>query len=362
MNRIMKNAAVCCMVGLLLNSCKKGIVEPQSAKILNQETVSQVIGNNEILQETITVPLTLEDGTQTQVNTIHFYKRSIPKGQGKIGVFVPGMAHSVNFFNPLMLDLLNKGVYTETFAMDMPGHGTSPIPAGVRFGDISLEQYQQTLFAYLLKKRTDGFNIVSVTGHSLGARVIEGLQSKLVKGNSGLKSMLGIEKVYLLSSAIPGDTRWGTADTSVTKPGSPKSIITTPGILITTDPMKGPFLRAPDNLFIGLFYANKSGVPAPGYAAALANRVDQSFKVVAEMIGLDPVTYKDVPRLKVGHNIFAQEELHVIYGEEDPLMQVGEQEEMAENLKPGTKTEIVYGTYSVHGVAFTDPTEVSKYY
>ena len=126
--------------------------------------------------------------------------------------------------------------------------------------------------------------------------------------------------------------------------------------------MKGPFLDVPAPLYVGFFYGNKLGMPAPGYVAALANKVDQPFKSAAQLIGLDPVTYKDVPRMNVGEDIFEQEELHVIYGSQDPLMQPGEQEAMAENLKSGTVVDVITDTYAVHGVAFTDPTKVSKYY
>ncbi len=119
-------------------------------------------------------------------------------------------------------------------AIDLPGHGDSPIPVGlpggVLFGDLTIDDNVSVLIQSIRTLRRLGLRPSAIIGHSMGGLVIQGAQGALLERGSSL-SKLGIRRALLLAPVPAGGQQFT----------QPPPADLTPFLLF--DPALGSFLQ-----------------------------------------------------------------------------------------------------------------------
>lgn len=96
-------------------------------------------------------------------------------------------------------------------AIDLPGHGDSPrpagLPGGVLFGDLTIDDNVSVLIQSIRTLRELGLESRAIIGHSMGGLEIQGAQGALLKQGSSL-AKLGIRRALLLAPVPAGGQRF----------------------------------------------------------------------------------------------------------------------------------------------------------
>jgi pimeloyl-ACP methyl ester carboxylesterase len=164
------------------------------------------------------------------------------------------------------------------YVADLPGHGASPLPSGVLFGELFLEDYTTVVLAVI-----DAVDPDVVIAHSMGAVIVQMAQERLAAFGTTLRAAYGVRGAVLLAPVIPLPIPWSFVDS-----GAAAGIL---GAFITFDPALGVHVYFPPPYWVAIFYANRSGgvaAGAPSPADALGNGwiAPESFFAGAQTVRL----------------------------------------------------------------------------
>jgi pimeloyl-ACP methyl ester carboxylesterase len=157
-------------------------------------------------------------------------------------------------------------------AIDLPGHGDSPMPAGLPgglFGELTIDDNVSVLIQSIRTLRDLGLGSRVILGHSMGGLEIQGAQGALLAQGSSL-ARLGIDRALLLAPVPAGGQRF-------TQP--PPADLTA---FIVFDPAFGTFLRlSPEAARFSGGFTRPDGTLAAG---------TPSVEAIAAFNGPEPLT------------------------------------------------------------------------
>lgn len=204
----------------------------------------------------------------------------------------------------------NTGV-SRMILLDYPNHGNSGIPSGggVKFGDLTMDDYVTALIASLEKLEDLHIKPRGLMGHSLGAEIIQMAQTRLVNSGRSLRKEFGIKSAILLVPDIANPLPWTAIDAGAADPLAAGFVRNDPALGNIFDLLTTP--GGPET-WVGLFYGNLSGTIVPGAptpSQAIANgfiSVD-SAAMVKQLIGLpNSPGGPRKPRPSISANIFTR--------------------------------------------------------
>jgi pimeloyl-ACP methyl ester carboxylesterase len=142
-------------------------------------------------------------------------------------------------------------------AIDLPGHGESPLPVGALFGELSLADYVAALLGTLDRLESREIETVTLIGHSMGGAVVMLTQQHLVSRGSSLRKAYGVKHAIGLAPA-----GW--------PPGVPCSMRDNPGFAESLTPFQvvsaelGPALVCTPEAYLGMAWTRPDGTLSPG--------------------------------------------------------------------------------------------------
>ena len=294
---------------------------------------------------------------------------------GKPKLFmISGIAHSCNFFNPLVkcmsIDDDFMANVSQVYAFDLPGHGASGSPPNIKFGMLRLDDYVDVIVQIMDIVKSEAGNIDYVVAHSMGG-MLAMLVEKFLLANedpTSLHRRYSTEGVILLASAVPEQVRWAFGEGCLIRYGIPLSMLTMLLPYVTVSPRYLAYGRLSNDDFLKTFFAVYSehspavevvpGAPA-GDTVSIINSAE-SYAALAELGGLDfdferHGTFK---RPFIKKELFSAYKLGVAGYTKDILFQPEEEKELCEYLSTNTARRI-YRTidhdYAVHDDAYTYP-------
>lgn len=120
---------------------------------------------------------------------------------------VHGMWHTAAAWQPLAAALLG-GTHPwqgpcRVVALDLPGNGLSPLPTGILYGEMTLDDYMAALFGTLDRLEELGLRPDTLAGHSFGGLMIQLAQQRLADDGTDLRKAYGVKDVVLLGTFVP---------------------------------------------------------------------------------------------------------------------------------------------------------------
>jgi pimeloyl-ACP methyl ester carboxylesterase len=155
-----------------------------------------------------------------------------------------------NFAEQVLLDSDPECRLGKILAMDLPGHGGSSLPwstSGIKFGDLTLQDYAQTLISTVDRLKASRLPVNILLAHSMGGVITQLAQNKLLLQKSSFKRK-GIESVVLLASSLPKPLAWNLADSGA------GAQLAAPYIKQNID--LGGYAEIPAPNWLGLFFTN----------------------------------------------------------------------------------------------------------
>lgn len=214
--------------------------------------------------------------------------------------FVHGLAHSAGSWDPLVDEIFaggRRGLACKALLIDLPGHGASPSPSGLTFGELMLDDYVTAVIGTLDGLRPRGLRPNAIIGHSMGGLVVEGVQARLLAGGSSLARRYGIHFAALMSPSPAAEHPWQFAESG--------AAAATVAAFVTADPARGLVVRVDPATWSFFFFTNFSDQfnPATPPAAVIeANgwNADEAAYAGSQLVGAPPFT-----RFSVGAAPFA---------------------------------------------------------
>lgn len=299
----------------------------------------------------------LRPGVTADVHVQIFVDENRPC-QGQTLFAVHGFAHTSAAWGPLAEALFaaapgDAGVVCRVAAVDLPGHGASPPPEGIVYGDLLLADYVTALAGALDGLEAAGVHPGSIAGHSMGGLLVQMLQQRLTDDGSSLLLRHGIHRAFLFASAPPAGFAWNFVDS-----GTAGAII---GQLIVFDPLLGLVARVPDALFPFLFFTDTSGVlaagaPTPAEVAAQGLSAPEPLLATLNLVGAPPLA-----REEIDPGLFALgtgTRLAMVSYQEDVLIRPSENAVLYQHLTgqpPGNDFVVVTGPATVHDLQLSAP-------
>lgn len=317
-----------------------------------------------------------EKHTETSLNFKCRVRRwNLNQDESKPKLFmISGIAHSCNFFNPLVKCMSIDGDFlanvSQVYAFDLPGHGASGSPPNIKFGMLRLDDYVDVIVQIMDIVKSEAGNIDYVVAHSMGG-ILAMLVEKFLLAHedpTSLHRRYGTEGVVLLASAMPEQVRWALGEGRLIRYGLPVSMLTMLLPYVTVSPRYLAHGRLSNDDFLKTFFAVYSEHPpavevvpgAPtGDTVSIINSAE-SYAALAELGGLDfdferHGTFK---RPFIKKELFSAYKLGVAGYTKDILFQPKEEEELCEYLSTNAARRI-YRTidhdYAVHDDPYTYP-------
>jgi pimeloyl-ACP methyl ester carboxylesterase len=158
-------------------------------------TASRVILPQVVLHEGVTADLSL-----TAYSNHHE-----PCLQGTL-LAVHGMLHTAAAWEPLAAALLQTRPRIlqpcRILALDLPGHGSSSLPSGALFGELTIDDYVSAVLGTLDRLHQLGIYPDTLVGHSLGGAILVLTQQRLKAADTSLRHAHHVHDVVLLGSAV----------------------------------------------------------------------------------------------------------------------------------------------------------------
>ncbi|MET0341553.1 MAG: alpha/beta fold hydrolase [Polyangiales bacterium] len=198
----------------------------------------------------------------------------------------------------LVADSLGSFV-RQTITLDLPGHGQSPMPTGVKYGDVNIDDNIDIVVQTLEALNRQGSAPALITAHGLGALYVAGAQQKLLDRGSSL-SKLGVRGVLMYTPVPSHGLPW-------TQPKQdPNS-----DSYVKNDPVHGAVYTQPAAQWVFQNFSTRAGklaagAPTPADVTARGWAAPEPLATVLQLaeIGLndgDPI----VPRPTLRANLFA---------------------------------------------------------
>jgi pimeloyl-ACP methyl ester carboxylesterase len=127
-------------------------------------------------------------------------------------VTVHGITHTAATWGPLTEALMNDNPtgkpVCNVFSIDMPGHGKSGMPKNMLFGDMSFQDYANSIIHTVERLQGLGFRTPTMFGFSHGGFLMQVVQQTLVDQGSSLRDKLGVKNVVFFGSSLPQPLSW----------------------------------------------------------------------------------------------------------------------------------------------------------
>lgn len=288
--------------------------------------------------------------------------------KGNSMLVLNGTGQTAKTFTTLAESVIASDANVSTMILlDYPGHGNSgtPVGGGVKFGDLTMDDYVTALLASL--DRLDDLHIKpnALMGHSLGAEIIQMAQTRLANNGDTLRHKFGIKAAVFLVPDIPSPLSWAAIDAGAADPLA--------AIFVRNDQALGDvfdLLTIPGgmNTWMGLFYANRTGTIVSG-GLTPSQAVENGFvafepgTMVKQLIGLpDAPGGARKARPTISSNIFSNSKgttVGVVSQEQDGLYIFPVEHKAVYEFITGDYTDELFfaltGTNSVHNAHTITP-------
>lgn len=160
----------------------------------------------------LTFPVDLRDGSTDVTVTIHTNKKAWCSGATILAVH--GLTNTAATWKPLTEEMFATPIWGKTIkrviALDLPGHGKSPIPqnlAGGPFGQLLIDDNISVILQTIIYLQGANLGPRVIMGHSMGGLAIQGLQEALLNADLSL-AHLGIFRAVLLAPVPAYGVEW----------------------------------------------------------------------------------------------------------------------------------------------------------
>ncbi len=247
------------------------------------------------------VDVQLRPGVASRVH-VQVRENSRSRGHcvGPTLAFVHGLAHSAASFEPLVAEIFasgRRGLACKALLIDLPGHGQSPSPSGLTFGELLVDDYVTAVIGALDGLRSRGLRPNALIGHSMGGLVVEGVQARLIASGSSLARRYGILFAALMSPSPAAEHPWQFAESG--------AAAATVSAFVVPDAARGLVVRVDPATWSFFFFTNFSdqfnpATPTPELIAAAGWNADEAAFAGSQLVGAPPF-----PRFSVGAAPFA---------------------------------------------------------
>ncbi|HYH84727.1 MAG TPA: alpha/beta fold hydrolase, partial [Pyrinomonadaceae bacterium] len=228
-----------------------------------------------------------------------WYREGTDGLAGHTVLLIPGIGHNVNFFGPLAARLLDPergvGGISQVVSVDLPAHGGSQIPPHIKFGQLSLRNYVDTIMQVLDDLREKGKieRVDILSGHSMGGMLAMMVEQSHVDRGVTMNSEWGTSGVVLLAAALPEGVEWRLVDGFVER-GVIGPVLAKLTPYLTTNLRYGLFVCASNEDYLLQFYSidGENVSTAPTLIEATSINGIESFAAARELTGLDLKTGK----------------------------------------------------------------------
>ncbi|MET0344260.1 MAG: alpha/beta fold hydrolase [Polyangiales bacterium] len=209
---------------------------------------------------TIDIPVTVKGtGSATLKNRVYPNPTATETSTTTV-IAVPSSAASGRVFEPLTAALLADAelspLVKQAVILDLPGHGESTLPTGVKYGDVNIDDNVDIVIQALEHLSKQGATPSLLVGHGTGALYIASAQQKLLAKGSSL-SKLGV-RIALFYSPVPSHGRpW-------TQPPQDPAV----NSYFKTDEAQGTTYNQPAEAWVKAGFTSRSGVLAAGAPSA----------------------------------------------------------------------------------------------
>ena len=160
----------------------------------------------------ICFPVALRDGSASVCVTVFENTKAWVSGANILAVH--GMTGTAANWKPLAEEMITTPVWGKTIkrvmAIDLPGHGKSPIPqslAGGPFGKLIIDDNMSVILQTILALQEIDMAPRAIMGHSMGGLAIQGLQEALLNSDLSL-AMLGVFRTVLFAPVPASGAVW----------------------------------------------------------------------------------------------------------------------------------------------------------
>jgi pimeloyl-ACP methyl ester carboxylesterase len=305
-------------------------------------------------QQNVQFDVAVTGGTASVSATVHENPDCGPLGATVLAVH--GFTETAKTWEPLIDALFShsatKHRVKRVIALDLPGHGNSPIPtlASGLFGNLTIYDNVSVVIQAIDILRAQGLGPRVIMGHSMGGLAIQSAQEQLLLGGSSLAKH-GVFRAILLAPVPVANVAWTPAASSL------------PQQYLRFDNGTYIVLDALGALFGGGFSTTAS---TPGNPVVTPAAFALDF---TGMIGAEPIvtagqlvgSIPNLPRPSARAGAFALKNgtlLTVIGFSEDILTPAAVQPGLYEHLlgRKGLLYQEVVAPDAVHGMFITNPT------
>jgi pimeloyl-ACP methyl ester carboxylesterase len=309
-----------------------------SASVASGHATTSVVLPGVALREGVTADLHL---------TVFVDRRDDPCDRTTFAVH--GMLHAAAAWEPLAGALFEQTASSQrpcrVIALDLPGHGRSPLPTGALFGELVFDDYVTAVLSTLDRLRDIGVRPSAIVGHSLGGAMIQFAQQRLAIAGTNLRRAYGVKDAVLLGSAIPEP---------IPVPGGSLAALAQ---FITFTPELGGHVAVPAPVWRVFFFSDLSRQLAPG-APTAEEIVAHGYSSVESLALIQGLT----PRAFIEAGVFgpaARTTLTLVAYEQDPIIRPESSQALYVHLTGDASAErfvVVEGPASVHNIHMSAPT------
>lgn len=315
-------------------------------------------GDDEIVLENVV----LRPGVTTDLHLQVFDNESHPCN-GRTTLAVPGFAHTAATFAPLTQAIFageaSGQAPCRVVALDFPGRGDSPVPSGLPFGFLLLDDYVTAVLGALHDLDAKGVHVDSILAHSQGGLVIQMAQQRLIDAGSSLREAHQVRDAVLLAPVPVAQVAWSFADSGIA--------LAILGGFLATDPALGPHFAIPDAVWGPVFFSNLAGIVSPDApsAADIAtfgyNALEPLLAALQLVGALELAGFPPTPRPGGDMGIFGPGSgttLKIVAFTQDQIIRPSEGTQLYAYLTGDSGLEgfvEVSGAFSVHDMYVSDP-------
>ena len=265
-------------------------------------------------------------------------------------VAVPGYAHTAATWSAFAEALFvnRPSQVCRVAAIDVPGHGQSPMPEGFFF--LTLDDYASIVNGVIDRLGREGYEPRGLIGHSQGGMVVQIAQQQLIAAGSTLRDAYGIKEVILLAPTMPSALPWAFVEN-----GTAAGLIG--GFCQPAPPPGCAFVSIPDPVWPFVFFSRASnGTPVANAPNGAGLNAPEPIVVTAQLVGAPPFSR---PAITTGiFDKLHESHFSIVAFAEDQIIRPGEAAALFDYLTAGGNEKrftVVQGSESVHDMYISDP-------
>lgn len=304
----------------------------------------------------------VRSGVTAEIHLRVYQNTEVPC-QSSTVLAIHGAGSTAKSLEPLARELVQAPVkgrpVCRVVAMDLPGHGLSPIPNGALYGELALEDYAAAVLGVLERLPAVGIHPTTIVGHSMGGIVIQLSQQALVNRGTNLRTAFDIDHVVLLAPAIPAAVPYAFRD-------NPEGALII-SLFMRDDPVRGQVIDLPPDVFRSMVFTTLDGTLAANATtleeiAASGWISPESVTALGSLIGMAPYSPPEVE-----HGVFSRvsgTRLDMVAFEQDslilasdlgPLFSYLTGEIVSPGFAVGSGFVVIESEIATHGLPQVDP-------